>query len=657
MKKSIAFFVCALLFCAGIAQARPQPQRLGLPQPMPNVGPVRAQSGIRSLDEDTLHNVDILNYQLAAQVDITAQTLNGHCTILFQALEDSVAETWISLHSFEIDSVHAEGHSLDYIRGGNDSLTLIFEPALAPEETTEAEIFYHGHPEHEPGINAWGGFFFRTNVAFSMGDGLSTDPPAIPHYFIPCYSNPCDKATFESWWRVTTSRTVSSNGILVDTLNHGDGTKTWHYRLDQPVSTYLMSVAIGNYIIGVQQEEGPRIEYFVYPSYAGIAQTHFSNVPAILEGYVERFGPYPFDRMSYAQTTFGDMEHVTCVHHDQGAVQGNHTYDWLLAHEMSHMWWGNWVTLGEWEDLWINEGFGTYCEALAMEHLSGPEAYDPYVQNEIMNPYLSSGEVYPIYDPSYYWSYTVYQKGGAVMHMLRRVLGDSLFFAAWRSFGEHHAFGNAVTDDWQQELEAASGQDLDWFFQQWIYGWGYPRYYCAYWADEDSSNLVHVRIRQAQTTATLFQMPIELRFNYPDGWDTTVVVRNDAVTEQLLTVSVPDSFISMDFDPHNNILKRSWYESSVHESPSIASDFCFYGAYPNPFNSAVCFEFNLPKASDVRLCLFDVLGREVTTLSPGLLHPGRGRVLWQADGFPSGIYFAALEAGEFSAVTKVILLK
>jgi aminopeptidase N len=561
---------------------------MGLPNP---IGPVRTASTIMSLDEDTLHNVDILSYKLAAQVDITAQTLNGHSTISFCALEDSVTETWISLHAMTIDSVQTADRLVDFFRGGNDSLTLIFEPTIAPHETTVVEIFYRGHPEHEPGIDAWGGFFFRTNVTFSMGDGLNTDPPAIPHYFMPCYSNPCDKATFESWWRVITTRMVSSNGILVDTLNNGDGTKTWHHRLDQPVSTYLMSVAIGNYINVVQQEEGPRIEYFVYPYEANDATTHFSNVPTFLEGFVERFGPYPYDRMSYAETSFGDMEHVTCVHHDQGTVQGNHTYDWLLAHEMSHMWWGNWVTLGEWEDLWLNEGFATYCEALAMEHLSGPEEYNTYIQNDIMNPYLSSGETYPIYDPSYYWSYTVYEKGACVMHMLRRLLGDSLFFAAWRSFGEHHAFGNAVTDDWQNELEVASLQDLDWFFQEWIYGWGYPRYYCAYWANEDSSDLVHVRIRQAQTAATLFQMPVELRFNYPGGWDTSIVIWNDALVEQLFEISVPDSFISMDFDPRNNILKRLSYESAADESPPIVGDFKFYGVYPNPFNSVVCIQF------------------------------------------------------------------
>ncbi|MFH1009988.1 MAG: M1 family aminopeptidase [bacterium] len=656
-RNHLVFLIGGLLVCAGIMHARPQPQRLGLSQPEPAIGSVLATSTIFSLDEDTLHNVDILNYALSAQVDLVTQTMDGHNAIRLRALDNPVAETWMSFHAMTIDSVRAVGRTVDFVRGENDSLTLLFEPAIAPHETMTVEIFYHGHPEHEPGINAWGGFFFRTNVAFSMGDGLSCDPPAIPHYFMPCYSNPRDKATFESWWRATSERMVSSNGILADTAVHEDGTTTWHYRLDQPVSTYLMSVAIGNYINRMQQEEGPRIEYYVYPSYESAAQTHFSNVPAFMEGFIERFGSYPFDRMSYAMTSFGDMEHVTCVHHHQSTVQGNHVYDWLLAHEMSHMWWGNWVTLGEWEDLWLNEGFATYCEALAMEHLDGPEVYDAYVAGEIMSPYLSSGETFPIYDPVNYWSYTVYQKGGAVMHMLRRLLGDSLFFAAWRSYGEQYAFRNAVTSDWQWELEEVSGQDLDWFFQPWIYGRGYPRYYYSYWVDEDSSNLAYVRIRQAQTTHTLFRMPIELRFNYPEGWDTTVTVWNDAVANQLFSLVIPDTFVSMDFDPHNCILKRAWYESEANKPPTVATDFRFYGAYPNPFNSTTTFEFNLPIQANIRLRIFDVLGRQVKAVSEGPLPPGRGRIFWQAEGAASGIYFAVFECDKFTAATKVVLLK
>jgi len=653
----MAFVLGALFLFGATAHARPQPQRLGLSQTEVTVGPVRENSSILSLDEDTLHNVDILDYSLSAYVDVVAQTMEGCNAIRLCALEDTVAETYMSFHAMIIDSVRSAGRVVDFVRGGSDSLTLLFEPVMAPHESIDVEIFYHGHPEHEGGFNPWGGFFFRTNVAFSMGDGLSCDPPAIPHYFMPCYSNPRDKATFESWWRATSERMVSSNGVLVDTAIHGDGTTTWHWRLDQPVSTYLMSVAIGNYVAVVQQEENPRIEYYVFPAYQGAAQTHFSNVPTFLDGFVERFGSYPFDRMSYAMTSFGDMEHVTCVHHHQGTVQGNHTYDWLLAHEMSHMWWGNWVTLGEWEDLWLNEGFATYCEALAMEHLDGPEVYDAYVAGEIMNPYLSSGETFPIYDPVNYWSRTVYQKGGAVMHMLRRLLGDSLFFAAWRSYGEHYAFANAVTDDWQRELEETSGQDLDWFFQPWVYGRGYPRYYYSYWADDDSSNLAYVRIRQAQTTHTFFRMPVELRFNYPEGWDTTVTVWNDAVSNQLFSLVIPDTFVSMDFDPRNNILKRAWYESEADKPPTVASDFRFYGAYPNPFNNTTNFEFDLPIQSNVRLHIFDVLGRQVKTISEGPLPPGRGKVFWQAEGVASGIYFAVLECGEFTAATKVVLLK
>ena len=657
MKKNVVLFLGLWLVFVGIALACPRLHQKITGKPVSNVGPVREQPDLMSLDEDTLHNVDILGYELSAQVNITTQLMDAHSTISMAALTDSVHETWMSFHGYDVDSVYTDNRDVVHIRGGDDSLTFIFNPALAPDETTAVHVIYNGHPQHEGGFNAWGGFFFRSRVAFSMGDGLSTDPPPMTDYVMPCYLNPRDRATFESWWRVTTSRVAVSNGVLVDTVNHGDGTKTWHYKLEQAVPTYLMSVAIGEYMTVVQQEENPLVEYHIFPSYETRAETHFSNVLNFMEGFEERFGPYPFDRMSYAMTTFGDMEHVTCVHHHQSTVQGSHTYDWLLAHEMSHMWWGNWVTLGEWEDLWLNEGFASYCEALAMEHLHGSESYLDYVVNDLMNPYLSSGETFPIYDPQSYWSYTVYEKGGSVMHMLRQLLGDSTFFGAWSNYGEAHAYDVAVTADWQEELEDASDQDLDWFFQPWVYGAGYPRYYYAAWPGPEDSTLVYIRIRQNQTTSGYFSMPIDLRFEYAGGWDTTVTVWNNAVEEELFTVLIPDTFLSIDFDPSHNILCRSTYEDEAIVAPPIPDEFDFSGAYPNPFNSTTTFDFNLPGSADVRLRIFDILGREVTTLSGGRMPPGNGRIRWQADGLPSGIYFAHLEAGTHSALAKVILLK
>jgi hypothetical protein len=175
--------------------------------------------------------------------------------------------------------------------------------------------------------------------------------------------------------------------------------------------------------------------------------------------------------------------------------------------------------------------------------------------------------------------------------------------------------------------------------------------------DGDTSDLVHVRIRQAQTTHDYFRMPLELRFNYPAGWDTTVTLWNEAVDEQLLSVTVPDTFESVDFDPHNNILDRAWYEDAVAESAPVISNFRFCGAYPNPFNSQTVFEFELPKPADVHVRIYNLLGREVAMLAPGIFQSGIGKIRWQADGFSSGIYIAAFQAGEFSAAQKIILLK
>jgi aminopeptidase N len=244
---------------------------------------------------------------------------------------------------------------------------------------------------------------WRPQIAWSMGDGLALDPPPGNYNWLPSYADPTDKTVWEAWFTVPSSRAVSSGGVRVDTLNIGDGTTTWHYRLDQPVSTYLLFVAISDYRIMVQRESNPCIENFIYPSCWNQAQIDFSNVPTVIDSFAARFGTYPFERFGYAMTrTLGDMEHATCVCHYDGDVVGNLANEWILYHEMSHMWWGDWVTCGDWRDLWLNEGFATYCEPLSMEMLYGRDAYRNYMRDHLFHDALTTTENFPIYDPDYY---------------------------------------------------------------------------------------------------------------------------------------------------------------------------------------------------------------------------------------------------------------
>ncbi len=493
-----------------------------------------------------------------------------------------------------------------------------------------------------------------------MGEGFNFDPPPVNYNWLPSYADPTDKVLFEGWFRVSTDRKVASVGIRVDTVNNGDGTTTWHYRLDQPSSTYQLAIAASNYEIQVQRESGPRIENFVYPGFMDIAVEHFALIPTVLDSFAALFGPYPFDRFGNVMTPNGDMEHVTCVSHQDFAVQPGHTFDWLLIHELSHMWWGDWVTCGDFKDLWLNEGFASYCEALGLEFLHGHAAYMNHMVGTFYSRVLSSPENFPIYDPDFYWGRTVYDKGGCIMHMLRQVMGDTAFFQAWREYGQEHAFGAAVTTEWQAKCEQHYG-DLDWFFQPWIYGRRYPNYDAVLTLQDG----VTLTINQIQTWNTLFRMPIDIRLISWEGDTTEFTVWNDAVASQSWTL-IPNDTLQitgwprrMQIDPYNKILKLATsFVTAVDEpAPALPREFRVTSIYPNPFNAVARIRFDLPSPAPVTLRVFDLLGRETLTRNLGTMAAGSHETAWDGYGAASGVYLFRIETPSQSRTAKAVLLK
>lgn len=618
-----------------------------------------------SLDDDSLHRFDVIKFECHLGFDLNNTTLSGYTLTELSAHEIPLQRIDFRFNnSFTIDSIWAvEGYvtTLDY--RANDSIVIGLNQVLPLNSSIHLGIAYHGIPDP---IDQWGGFHWipqsgwRPQTAYSMGDGLDLEPPPSNYAWFPCHSDPNDKVLWEAWMKVPSNRVVCTNGIRLDTVNNGDGTTIWHYRLNQPVSTYLISVAVGDYVIMNQRESNPLIENFVYPSRTTQAQTHFAHIPAVLDSFQRWFGPYPFERFGNTMTTIGDMEHATCVSHTDQTVVNNNSYDWLLFHEMSHQWWGDWVTCGDWRDLWLNEGFGTYCEALGLEAVSGHQAYSNYVVSDLFQAALNANDSYSIYDPDYYWGSTVYEKGACVMHMLRELMGDSLFFLSLREYGQEHAFGNAVTADWQAKLEQHYGESLDWFFQPWVYGTKYPRYHVTL----DLGDIAGLMIEQTQTTNTLFRMPIDVRVICTNGDTSEFTLWNRAIRQESWMIPNDSMQISgwpasVEIDPYNKILKRVTYSVlGTDEKPnSIPKEFAISSVYPNPFNPTTTISFSLPKSTITGLRVFTITGREVSFENLGQLTAGNHQFSWDGSRFASGIYLFRIETPLDNRITKAILLK
>ena len=374
----------------------------------------------------------------------------------------------------------------------------------------------------------------------------------------------------------------------------------------------------------------------------------FRTSNLIMERLEGLFGQYPWEcKFSYVETPKGDMEHQSAVFHIASAINGTTGYDWLLAHEMTHQWWGDCVTEEDWSDVWLSEGFATYGEPLWMETY-GYASYIDYVVSEIMKPYLNSGEVFPLSSPSspeQYWGYTTYQKGASVLHMLRMLMGDSEFFAALGDYFDAFEFGLTSTEDFQTHLENHYG-DLSWFFDEWVHGWGYPVYDITY---QFAPGQVQVTVHQAQDFGTFFTMPIEFLIE-GGGQDTLVTMWNDSQDQ---TVIFETSFdpVSVTFDPSVKILSNMVLGVDELPSPPPGGTYPLWVS-PNPCSGTAWIDWRALKAAPLK--------RPSTMFRGGWSHmmsSRPGTALFSFGVLPSGTYFLEVRApGNLRQVARLLVL-
>jgi len=342
------------------------------------------------------------------------------------------------------------------------------------------------------------------------------------------------------------------------------------------------------------------------------------------------------------------------------------TYDeFVIAHELGHQWFGDLITCGSWRDLWLNEGFATYSEALYAEALGGPATYHQYMSGIMEGAKRAAGTL-RVSDTSdvanLFNSNRVYDKGGSVLHMLRHVLGDTLFFSSLRSYvaDPRLRYATAITEDFRTACEQTSGRDLGFFFHEWIDGEGFPWYEYSWTTDSTAGGfetIVNVWQRAKSTPPAFFTMPLDCRFS-AGAWDTTVVLQN-TVPGQEFTILLSHRPDSIRLDPGSWVLAEF---TNLNEAGALPQTFALLQNYPNPFNPTTTIPFELVRQEYVSLKIFDLLGREIATLVEGKVAPGHYEVTWDRMQNPgkslaSGVYICRLVAGEFSASRTMLLLK
>jgi aminopeptidase N len=343
--------------------------------------------------------------------------------------------------------------------------------------------------------------------------------------WFPTIDRPNQKTTSEISMTVPSKYVTLSNGALVSQKPAGAGLRTDTWKMDLPHSPYLFMMAVGDFKIYKDTWRGKEVSYYLEPKYAPYAKQIFGNTPDMLEFYSQRLGvEYPWNKYSQIVArdyVSGAMENTSATLHgefvqmtERELLDRPYTNESVIAHELFHQWFGDYVTAESWSNITVNESFADFSEGLYAEHKYGRDEGDAHQARNLRN-YLSSPTDaakqlvrFHYNDKEEVFDLVSYQKGGAILNMLRTYLGDDVFFGGLQKYLTDNKFGNGEAQQLRLALEAVSGQDLNWFFNQWYYGTGHPVVTIDY-AYDAARKVQNVTIKQTQA-GQLFQLPLDI---------------------------------------------------------------------------------------------------------------------------------------------------
>jgi aminopeptidase N len=596
---------------------------------------------------------DVTYYHLALNVFTQSNSIKGDVTITGICRDSASTLTLDLVNQMHIDSVLVNAQSMPFTQN-SDWFDISLARTYRIGEILSVDVFYEGVPLS----TGFGSFVFDSHSGVPWVHSLS-EPYGAKDWW-PCKNDPSDKAdSADIVITCDSTLKVGSEGVLVSIANNKNGTSTYHWKERYPIASYLISIAISNYVqfsnwFRYSATDSMEILNYVLPEHNSTALQSLPLVVNMLAIYSKMFGPYPFIKEKYGHAEISgssSMEHQTMT----SITSFNED---VLSHELAHQWFGDMITCRTWSDLWLNEGFAQYCSALYRERQYGVSSYWAYMSSQIDQAMLSQGAL-GIADTSsvsnLFNSARIYSKGAVVLHMLRHVLGDSTFFLSLYTYANDPAlkYSTATIKDFQSACETVSRKDLAYFFQEWLYGDRFPEYsYSWTWKSLGDSSFIILNINQTNigTTPSFYTMPIDIQINAAGVYKTFTVL-SDA-QQQTFTIKCPVKPSAVLLDPDGWILKFSFDENELPPSTYLLEQ-----NYPNPFNSTTTISYQIPEREHVVLKIYNILGREIATLVDARQFAGVYEYKWSPQNLASGIYFYLLNTGSVQMQRKMMLLK
>ena len=592
-------------------------------------------------DNPLITQYDVKFYGLDVEVDNRSDRIKGQATILVQVVKDQMQTLVFELsNSLDVEQVIVSGKETGFEHQG-DEITIPLTSPLDSGNVIIARIYYGG--ETGPGMSC------EVDQRWGMPVTFTLSEPFYAKDWFPCKENLEDKADSVHMFITTDYGLMGlSQGILTGTTYFPNGKVRYEWKSHYPTAFYLISLAVSDYV-EYSIESQPQgiskpilIQNFVY-DVPGCLEEYRDKIDItgdVMEVYCDLFGPYPFREEKYGQYLWpwgGGMEHQT--------MTGIGSFEfYLVAHELGHSWFGNYVTCATWQDIWINEGFATYAGYLATENLypDNADAEKNYrFERAMAEPdgtvFIPAGEADN--DSRIFNGNLSYSKGMALLHMIRFELqDDDLFFEVLRNYLARYANGVATGLNFKAVLEETSGMDFTDFFDQWYFGAGYPIFEVD-WEQEGQDLILHATQTTSSARTTLFKMSMEYRIIYSGG-DTTVRVFQDEHVETY-SFKFPHVVEDVIIDPDNQVLNRvldSRKKTLVKETGHLVT------VFPNPGRGEFSFRILPEDAGEVTVEVFNSAGELVHTrtfegclpgweyhISPGKMESGTYLVRFTSD--------------------------
>ncbi len=495
---------------------------------------------------------DIIKYTINLDItDFANQKIKGNTIVRYAPKLNGQAKISLDLLKMTIDSITQNSTQLTYTY--NDTLLRVNLPiTVNTTDTNNLIVYYHGAPQGDPA--GWGGFSFSGNYAYNLGVGFGANPHNYGRVWFPCFDNFVEKSKYE--FNITTilAKTSFCNGALISDITNG-GVHTRKWILDKEIPTYLASVAVADYTqvnwnIAAANGNLP-VVLAARPTDTTAIKNGFVHLPNAVLGFENYYGPYVWNRVGYCLVPFnsGAMEHATNIAYPQAAT--SITYEsQLMAHELSHHWWGDLMTCETQEDMWLNEGMASYSERLFLEWTYNYGKYIAEVKSIhddiVKYIHLRENGFRAISGVPHQYTYGdhVYKKGSDVAHTLRSYMGDVAFFAGLKYVMQQKAYKNMNSLEFRDLLETSSGLNLHDFFDNWVMNAGWPHFSVDSITTTGSvapyTSVVHVKQKLFGAPNLYSNVPLEVSF------------MNTAWNKEIKTITM--SGASQSFTVQTNVL-------------------------------------------------------------------------------------------------------